>query len=533
LRRIFAAKACVLLLANSAFSASRLNPAEKQTLALTPAVVLVTVSYQVTARFTINNTPLELDGIPYGSTGSGFIYRSDGYIVTNGHVVADANLKDADAQNDLRRRITHDVIVEKVEPIYERRTGRKATGSESDFMHAVDLKIFYKQSPDLKVYLANKAYYQAEIKAYSDPITMGGKDVAILKIEAANLPTLKLGDSSNVHIQEPMTVIGYPAVASRLGLQVLGMESLFVPTVTNGHVSAVKSDFKGTPVIQSDAAISHGNSGGPAFNANGEVIGIATFGPEVAGFNFFVPINTAMEFINQVGVKPDSSLFNQIWAASLDAYDAGKCQSAKSKLQGVLNVMPNEPDAFRLLQASEKCIAEEGFIGRALEGSTWMVASAVALVIVITGILLVRRKAGLATHTVTVDVTPQISPGPDYPPEPEPASQSATSADGNFGSIQVMSGSAAGKRFKITKSGLLIGTDANRCQIVVSEDTVSREHAWIVPVDNRIVVIDRGSTNGTFINSVDSPRVSKVGLQNGDRVYLGKKGAVVLTYLSS
>ena len=96
-----------------------------------------------------------------------------------------------------------------------------------------------------------------------------------------------------------------------------------------------------------------------------------------------------------------------------------------------------------------------------------------------------------------------------------------------------MSGSASGKRYKITKSGLLIGTDANRCQIVVSEDTVSREHAWIVPVDNRIVVIDRGSTNGTFINSVDSPRVSKVGLQNGDRVYLGKKGAVVLTYLSS
>ena len=528
--RIFAAQLCALLFATSAFSASRLNPAEKQTLELTPAVVLVTVSYQVTARFNINGTQLELEGIPYASTGSGFIYRSDGYIVTNGQVVADANLRDAEAQADLRRRITHDVIVEKIQPLYERRTGRKPTGNENDFMRAVDLRIFYKQSPDLKVYLANKAYYQAEIKAYSGPITAGGKDVAILKIEGANLPTVRLGDSNNVHIQEPMTVIGYPAVASRLGLQVLGMESLFVPTVTNGHVSAVKSDVKGTPVIQSDAAISHGNSGGPAFNEAGEVIGVATFGPEVAGFNFFVHINTAWEFVNQVGAKPDSSLFNQIWASALDAYDAGKCQSAKSKLQGVLNVMPNEPDAFRLLKACEKCIAEEGFIGRALEGSTWLIASAVGLVVVVTGFLLIKRRAAVAGNPAMVEPAPQ--PMADYPSELDSQLQPA-SIDRAFGSVQVTSGSAAGKRFKITKSGLLIGTDAARCQIVVTEDTVSREHAWIVPVEDRIVVVDRGSTNGTFINSVDSPRVSKVGLQNGDRVYLGKKGAVVLTYFSS
>ena len=95
-------------------------------------------------------------------------------------------------------------------------------------------------------------------------------------------------------------------------------------------------------------------------------------------------------------------------------------------------------------------------------------------------------------------------------------------------------GSQSGKKFPVTKaSGLLVGTDPSKCQIVVSEDTISHEHAWIVPVDNSVVVIDRGSTNGTYINSVESPRVSKVGLQNGDRVYLGKKGSVVLTYFST
>jgi hypothetical protein len=94
-------------------------------------------------------------------------------------------------------------------------------------------------------------------------------------------------------------------------------------------------------------------------------------------------------------------------------------------------------------------------------------------------------------------------------------------------------GSLSGKKFKITQSGLLVGTDPSKCQIVVSEDTLSHEHAWIVSVENAVVVIDRGSTNGTYVNSGESPRISKVGLQNGDRVFLGKKGSVVLTYFSS
>jgi len=531
LKRLALLVLCAILPTGAIFGASRLKEAEKRTFELSPAVVLVTVSYQVTARFQIDDTPLELDGIPYGSTGSGFVYRPDGYIVTNGHVVADANLKDAAAQEDLRRRITHDVIVEKIVPIYEQRTHRKATGTEADFMHAVNLQIFYKQVPDLKVYMANKQYYQAEIKAYSDPITKAGKDVAILKVDANNLPTVHLGDSNNVHIQEPVTVIGYPGVASRLGLSVLGMESLFVPSVTNGHISAVKVDFKGTPVIQSDAAITHGNSGGPAFNDAGEVIGIATFGPEVAGFNFFVPINTALEFVHSVGVKPESGLFDKLWADALDTYDAGKCNSAKGKLQSVLNIMPNEPDALGLMRASEKCANEEGVVGRVMEETTWMIYGGVGLVIIVTAFMLLRKKGpGPAAAVATGPA--QVSGGTrvEVTPKPEIA---ASRAEPAYGSVQVTAGSLSGKRFPITKAGLLIGTDPAKCQIVVTEDTVSHEHAWIVPVDDRVVVIDRGSTNGTYINSTESPRVSKVGLQNGDRVYLGKKGSVVLTYFSS
>ena len=123
------------------------------------------------------------------------------------------------------------------------------------------------------------------------------------------------------------------------------------------------------------------------------------------------------------------------------------------------------------------------------------------------------------TPTV-VDVNPRI------PQELPPAFAQS------FGSVQGTFGAVAGKRFEVTKQGLLIGRDASKCQIVINEDAVSKEHAWIVPVDGSTVVIDRGSTNGTFVNSIDSPKVSKVRLQNGDKIFIGK-GVASFTYYTS
>ena len=537
MRRIAVLLTCASWMAGSGFGASRLNPAEKRAMELNPAVVLVSVKYQVNGRFQVGDEALTFGPSTIGGTGSGFIYRPDGYIITNGHVVADANMKDPQAQESLKQYINRAVLNGIVLPAYRSRN-KTLTGNLNEMINAVSLKAYYT-TPVLSVFLANGAEYQAVITEYSDPVSSMGKDVAILKINANNLPTVKLGNSDNVHIQEQITVIGYPGAASNAGISLLSEASRLVPTITNGHVSAVKAMVEQSTVIQSDAVVGHGNSGGPAFNEANEVIGITTFkSTDESGFNFFVPINTAIIFVNEAGVKPESGLFNQLWTTALDSFDAGNCQDAKKLLQSVLNIVPNLPDALRLMTASEKCIADEGVIGRSMEGSTWIIYSAAGVVILALAVLMIARKRQAPAVVVGA---PQVggatarsgSPGgtrletgaaPGLPP---------VAGERNFGSVQVTSGSLSGKRFNITKAGLLIGTDPSKCQIVVSEDNVSHEHAWIVPVDNSVVVIDRGSTNGTYINSVDSPRVSKVGLQNGDRVYLGKKGSVVLTYFSS
>jgi hypothetical protein len=523
----------LLFFCATAWSAPRLNPAEKRTMELKPAVVLLTVHFEVGVRLRIGGNPFNY-GLTYDIKGTGFIYRPDGYIVTNGHVVAAANKKDAAAQANLTAGIRHDIIMALVPKISEV-TGQRVTGNDEQIRLAYDIQPFFARGPDLTVTLPNRQSFNGEIKAYSDPMDQGGKDIAIVKIDATNLPTVRLGDSDSVHIQEPITVIGYPDAASRVGL--VSVESSLVPTVTNGHVSAIKTDFKGTRVIQSDAAINPGNSGGPAFNDNGEVIGVATLrASDAVGLYFFVPMATALEFVNHVGAKPQPGLFNQMWASALDTYDRGECQGAKGKLQSVLNIIPNLPDAVSLMQASEKCAADEGAIGRAMEGSSWLLYSTVGLVIVVTAFLVMRRKAlpqAAGGKGTVVEGAPRIGgTRPETTPRPE-LPRPAAPAEPSFGSVQVTAGSLAGQKFKITKAGVVVGTDPAKCQICVTEDAISHEHAWIVPVDNRVVVIDRGSTNGTYINSVDSPRVSKVGLQNGDRVYLGKKGSVVLTYFSS
>ncbi|MEA5519288.1 HhoA/HhoB/HtrA family serine endopeptidase [Limnoraphis robusta] len=118
-----------------------------------------------------------------------------------------------------------------------------------------------------------------------DPVT----DVAVIHIEAENLPTVKLGNSEQLQPGEWAIAIGNP----------LGLDS----TVTTGIISATgrSSAQIGVPdkrveFIQTDAAINPGNSGGPLLNQNGEVIGVNTAILQGAqGLGFAIPINTVQQ----------------------------------------------------------------------------------------------------------------------------------------------------------------------------------------------------------------------------------------------
>jgi len=166
------------------------------------------------------------------SLGSGFIISSDGYIMTNAHVIRDAS----------------EVVVK----------------------------------------LNDKREFSAKIIG-ADART----DVALLKIEANNLPKVTIGNPEQLKVGEWVVAIGSP----------FGLES----TLTAGVVSAKgralpQENF--VPFIQTDVAINPGNSGGPLFNLKGEVVGInsqiysRTGG--YMGLSFAIPIDVAMEISNQL-----------------------------------------------------------------------------------------------------------------------------------------------------------------------------------------------------------------------------------------
>ncbi len=171
------------------------------------------------------------DGAPKerSGSGSGVIIRPDGYIVTNNHVVANAS--------------------------------------------------------KIEVTLNGNQTYEAKVIG-TDPVT----DVAIIKIDADNLPVIPMGDSEKLRLGEWVLAIGSP-----LGFELRG-------TITAGIVSAKgrsmppqNNEFKIESFIQTDAAVNPGNSGGALVNKKGELVGINTaiVSPtgSYSGYSFAVPVN--------------------------------------------------------------------------------------------------------------------------------------------------------------------------------------------------------------------------------------------------
>jgi serine protease Do len=524
--------AAMMVPVTSSFAAtSLLSPEAKRDLELRPGVVLIKVSFEATlGGFTC----------PAGSSGTGFLYRPDGYLITNGHVAQWARFDDRRA-DDARMKMAIPCLAKRVIKDAQNRLGRELTEDERDLRLAEIANaikaggVRIHGDPKIEVVLDNGTTYEGEIKAYSDPITENGKDIAIIKIDGRNLPTVALGNSSEVNVGDPITVIGYPALAN------ISDDSSLVPTVTNGRISAIKKqDYKGTPVLQSEATINPGNSGGPGFDVNGRVIGIATFTTGGPGLNFFVPIDTALEFVRQAGSAPERGPFDTVWLAALDAYSDQHWSKAHELMGTVLEMFPGQPDAKRLqLQAGGNLPTNP--VARMIDslGMPLVIGiGAGALLLVVILVWLMRKPSRKAVPASSPAVAYVAQPAVIQSPEPPVArsfapSQAAGSDTGNYGSLQIANGPLAGNRFVIPKNGLLIGRDPSRCAVVLPMDSVSKEHAWVVPLDNSVAVIDRNSVNGTYLNSADSPRINKVTIKDGDRIFIGRTNPTEITYFSS
>ena len=214
-----------------------------------PSVVGIEVQYNVNSMLSMfgNRGQSQTET----ATGSGIIISEDGYILTNNHIVS---------------------------------TSSSSSNSSSSNYYSVS------EAEKVTVTLFNDdKTYDAKIVGTDEQT-----DLAVIKIEKTDLPKAEFADSDNIKVGEFAMAVGNP----------LGMQS----SITCGVVSAVNrkitdSDGKEFTLIQTDAAINAGNSGGALVNSQGQVIGINTLklqGTGIEGMGFAIPINSTTDITSQL-----------------------------------------------------------------------------------------------------------------------------------------------------------------------------------------------------------------------------------------
>lgn len=539
----------------SSFSVSAQQVSEGQRLAMysKPSVVRILDGYTGTVFWPKTG---KLYQVAYVGSGSGSIINPNGYIATNAHVTDLTHQGEDKGKEYLFREFVKLLARDynaNANEIFNNASLLQDIGRQSDlrsFNH-----IHHVITPD-------GSAFPFEIKAFGAP-TGEGKDVCIIKIEIKNAPVLKLGDSDKVQLQDHITVLGYPAAADTA---VLDQKSALEASITDGKVSAKKNSADGAPILQVSAPSTHGNSGGPVLNDKGELIGMLTFrgdtvnGQEVQGFNFVVPSSTVMEYVKQAGTTNEEGLVDKRYREGLELYWDNSYTAAIKKFEEVGRLFPQHSETQRLMRDSQQAISE-GKEKSNLGMIIGVVVGALALAGGAGAFLVLRKKkmqsaAGSLPHhpyQANQPYQPQQAYQPQqYQPQHPHSSQPGVSPGGTqvlstpgradsmggaaaaakpaFGAIRWTTGPLSGQRFDIRQEGMWIGRDPNQAQVKVDDTRVSSRHMWIGPREGRIIVIDQGSTNGTFLNALGTERVREVALNPGDTIILSQADAARFVY---
>jgi serine protease Do len=316
----------------------------------------------ITASSRVHRTNVKLT-----ATGSGFSITPDGYIVTNAHVVApkDDDIKAAFLAQDIRDEGDDFITDVRQDGLSERQATRFLNTLVKWATRNAKLAN-YKRTISVVGSTGSGASSSSKrrvAKLVDAGEEFPGKDVAIVKVKARNMATVQLGDDTALSTGDRLFVLGFPGAATFN--PVLSKASQQEPTLTQGVLSAKKQVNGGYTVLQTDAGMTHGNSGGPVFDEQGRVVGVATLGSvdpntgrEISGLNFAVPASIVNELLHHASVTASEGPAGSAYREALDAYDKQWYKRSLPLLQRVKALDPGHPLASKLIKDAQTAIRQ-------------------------------------------------------------------------------------------------------------------------------------------------------------------------------
>ena len=380
-----------------------------------PAVMRITTTYQAQMSYTTadgTNVTFPQNGGYYSLTfsGSGAFISANGDILTAAHVV---NISQAQLSALLIQAAAPDIA----QAINNANPSQPVTTLEIENQLASNPNLWQGtyQTGQSAAYLSSQyagstnataldGLQSFSVTALSQN-TSDQNDLTLLHVHGLkDMPTVSLGDSSQVFQGDTLTVIGYPGSADLTATDgSIDPTNFITSSVNTVTVSAIKTQASGTQVIQVGGNVEPGDSGGPALNVDGELVGVVSFASASqstqSDTSFLQTANNAKSLISAAKINTAQDNFDRRWAAAYDTCAstvAGHWHDAYNQYAQIAHLYPDFKGVQLYLSYTRAQAAHEPALGTTLPAWALALITVLALGLVLAIVLIVRRRRSMA-----------------------------------------------------------------------------------------------------------------------------------------